>query len=120
MMRARLLLFAGPLLGCQSPGQRCQDIQLQSFSNQAYERGEEDFWKRATQGNDYASLSDSEKAKWHRADRFKIDSELRAYIPESTRKLLPPPDSNDPTPQPPPRPTDMRWYDEHSYKGKPR
>lgn len=111
-------------LGCKPAAERCSHILLQSFRNGDYERNEERFSQallEAQLGNGdttfmenghpvtmktrtYAEQSESERAKLGRA--------IRAQIQNG--------DSSVPTPQPPPKPSERKWYDEHCYQGRPR
>lgn len=90
-MRRAVPLFVVLLAGCQSAAQRCADI------------------RDAKMRAELLPLANEQRAR-NRA-------RMRAQYPDDSSRWGPAPDT---VATPPPRPSDLAWYDEHCWDGKPR
>jgi hypothetical protein len=126
-LRLRLPCYLLLALGCKPAAERCGNVLIQSLRNTTYELNEKRFSEALLQAQQaqlgnrdttfmehghpvtmktgpYIEPSEAEKAQQRRA--------IRAQIQDG--------DSTEPHPEPPPRPSEVQWYDEHCYQGKPR
>jgi hypothetical protein len=136
-MRWRKVLLLAYLSGffsaCQPTGERCQEISQQSLRNTLYEQREARFTDRLgeavrqaekdlSEASDTTYIEDGHTVTAKKpgyvgrdlsdAEREQIRRAVRAEIQEG--------DSTEPEAEPPPRPSDFRWYEEHCYQGRAR
>jgi hypothetical protein len=104
----RLIAVVLVLLGCQSATERCKKIDEESFMHRAT-RDNEDYVLEQIEkkgvGRQYALGSPAEQAR------------IRREVGEEPNPFR---DSAEARVRPPPRPSDLAWYNEHCYEGKPR
>ena len=120
------------LTACESATDRCRRISSEEWRNRLYEQTEADFWERVGGHPRYNPRAPHEdQLQVQREVRAQMATETRRHSPDNSRELdslrkqLGKPygaarDSMDPEKEPPPKPSDLRWYNEHCYKGEPR
>lgn len=121
---------------------RCEEIPYRQLSAEIHERAEKAFEvELSTQsngsGHSYYSLPESTRTFLRRSLRAQKAAEFRAReireyrskspmtgvdssMLEYYERQAPSLDSLEPEPNPPPRPSELAWYAEHCYEGKPR
>lgn len=101
------LVLAGCLVlgGCRSASERCGQIALGSVLNEGYEAHQRRIEAELQSHPDYPSKFGQDTA----LERMRRETRVR--IGGDTAQLQP---------QPPPRPSDLAWYAENCYEGKPR
>lgn len=118
-------LAAISLGGCESAATRCTRVQSEAWLAEQYTQDEREFKSRLG-----AALPDNytvdDTRRLMKVIRAQMAEERRAYLDSATRAFLelpepdPAADSAAPEVRPPPRPSDLAWYEEHCYQGKPR
>lgn len=122
------------LVGCQPAEERCRKIQSAGLSARISAGAERDFQERLFDTPGFFALSSDSQAAVQRGLRARAAQDLRRYLdssyradggdPDQRRRVIGDTnralDSLDPQPTPPPRPSDLRWYEEHCWEGKPR
>jgi hypothetical protein len=94
------------LLGCESTTKRCERISYEDLANRIDQRYE-DMILRRIEKSPHAMT-------YPRGSRREQDS-IRRLVGDDIVK-----DTTQPRVAPPPRPSDVKWYEEHCYEGRPR
>ena len=103
-----LLPLLAVLASCQSTEARCEDINRQDFMHRVTRNNEEYVLRKIEEmglAERYALGSPEEQAK------------IRAQAGDQPSPYR---DTTKPRISPPPRPSDVTWYEENCYEGKPR